>query len=175
MSMAAAFDSSRLGIKGKERREILEKSYQKKYKTIENHINILKEEIDVIDLDYIKRIHFLLSSKESRNAGNFRTLNRYRRFPSGKLLCSTKVEEDMEKLVSFINDESFSKYTLVNIAITQLAILSLSPFDKINRFVSITIADKLMQKHYGKPIFMETVLYRVGSHAVETMELVRRF
>ena len=58
MSMSAAFDSSRLGLKGKDRQEILEKSYHKKYKSIENHILILKEDKDDIDNDYIENDKF---------------------------------------------------------------------------------------------------------------------
>ena len=175
MAMAAAFDSSRLGLKGKERIEILEKSYQKKYKTIENHIKLLKEDVDLIDLEYIKRIHSLLSNPKKENKGNFRTIPRYRRFNTGKILCSTNIEEDLNKLIEFINNKDFGKYTLVNVAITQLAILSITPFDNLNRFVSITIADKLMEKHYGKPIYMETVLYRIGKHKEDTIRYLRRF
>ena len=171
MSMTAAFDSSRLGLKGKDRIEILEQSYKKKYKSIENHIDILKETDIDISKEYIKHIYSLLTNQDPV----YRTLPRYRRFSNGKMLCSTNIDKDLTKLIKFINNDKFGKYTLVNVAIVQLAILSIAPFPKNNRFISITLADKLIEKHYGKPIFMETVLYRVGKNNDSLQKEIRRF
>jgi hypothetical protein len=104
MAMAAAFDSSRLGLKGKERSEILESSGQKKFRSIEEHIEILKEKDYKIDKDYIKNVYATLTNKEEVE---FRTLPRYRRYTNGKMLCSTDVEKDLDRLIEFINHKDF--------------------------------------------------------------------
>ena len=175
MSMTAAFDSSRLGIKGKDRRLILEESYKSRYKSIERHIKILKEEDVTFDIDYIKRIHWSLSPDDVKGRGVFRTLPKIRRAGSNKMYCSQNIEKDLKTLVEFINSKEFGRYTLVNVSLVQLGILSIAPFSNLNRFVAITLADKLIEKHYGKPIFMETVLFRFGNYFKDIRTLLNKY